>query len=129
MTMEVAEQPPASVRTRFQPGQPKRGGRRPGTPNRDRALTIKRIMELVDPIEGLARIAMGQPMMLAPAPGEDPALVYPTLADVRAALTTLAGKVMPDLKSVSLGDTGNLVTVMLNLAPSTPVKVVGEQSR
>jgi hypothetical protein len=40
----------------FRPGHPRFGGRQVGSPNRDRVLTIKRIMEMVDPIEGLARV-------------------------------------------------------------------------
>lgn len=117
-TDEEAGVPAAAPSTRFQPGHAKVGGRRRGVPNRDRQLTIGRILELVDPLEGLARIARGEPMMLATEPGGEPRPVYPTIGDVRAALTVLAGKVMPDLRSVSLENTGNEVHVFLQLGPT-----------
>ena len=73
-------------------------------------------MEMVDPLEGLAKIARGEPMLLAPAPGEPPTMVYPTLGDVRAALVALANKVMPDLKSVAVdGAAGVPVAVMIRI--------------
>jgi hypothetical protein len=113
-----AVSPPARKGQPFQPGRKKTGGRRKGVPNRDRALTIARIMQMVDPIEGLARIARGEPMMLAPEPGKPAALVYPTLADVRAALVALANKVMPDLKSVAVdGAAGTPVAVVIRFGP------------
>jgi hypothetical protein len=100
----------------FRPGHPRFGGRQLGSPNRDRVLTIKRIMEMVDPIEGLAKIALGEPMLLAPAPGEPPTMVYPTIGDVRAALVALANKVMPDLKSIAMdGAAGVPVAVMIRI--------------
>ncbi len=99
----------------FQKGRKKTGGRRENVPNRDRALTIIRIMQMVDPIEGLAKIARGEPMMLAPEPGKPAALVYPTLADVRAALVALANKVMPDLRSIAVdGAVGTPVAVVIS---------------
>jgi hypothetical protein len=106
--------PPAS-RGRFQPGHVKTGGRTKGVLNKNRRLSIDHILQLVDPLEGLARIARGEPMLLAPSPDAEPVLTYPTIADVRAALTTLANKVIPDLKSVSVEQHGNQVEVHLSL--------------
>jgi hypothetical protein len=99
----------------FQPGHAKLGGRTKGVLNKNRRLSIDHILQLVDPLEGLARIARGEPMLLSPGPDAEPTLVYPTIADVRAALTTLANKVIPDLKSVSVEQTGNQVAVYLAL--------------
>jgi hypothetical protein len=115
----------ASRSTKFQAGHPKLGGRQKGVLNRNRRLSIERILELVDPIEGLARIARGEPMMLATEPGEPPVLTYPTIGDVRAALIALCHKVIPDLKSVSVEQTGNQVEVHLSLGQMVTIAAQG----
>jgi hypothetical protein len=66
-------------------------------------------------------------MEVAPEPGStEVVLARPTMADRLAAARALADKVLPDLKSISGTDGGNLVTLMLNLSPSTGVKLIGE---
>ena len=104
MDAPVAERDAAG---RWLHGRPKTGGRAPGTPNRDRSLTIKRIMTTADPIAFLCRVVNGEAM-----DG-----VAPTMADRIAAARVLAAKVMPDLKQVAVDDGGSLVQVVLQLGP------------
>jgi hypothetical protein len=106
----------------FQPGQPKRGGRRKLTPNKDRTVTTNRIVKLADPIGALCDIANGKPMKAGLEPGaKEAVLVYPTVADRLQALKTLAAKIMPDLKAVSVEDGGQLVSVVLQLGQKVTV--------
>ena len=72
MDAPVAERDAAG---RWLHGRPKTGGRAPGVPNRDRSVTIERIVKLADPIGALCRIANGEPMLQAPEPGAEPALI------------------------------------------------------
>lgn len=105
-----------AVSTRFAPGHAKTGGRAKGTPNRDRQVSIRRILEEADPIGLLIAAARGEPMMLAVEPGGEPTLIYPTYKDVLTARMKLADKVMPDLRSVEVAGAGNMVLVNLRLA-------------
>ena len=123
------EVPPALRAHTFKPGVPRppNGGRKKGTPNRDRLLTIERIAKEADPIGVLCRIVRGEPIRAAPEPGAKAALVHPTVADVLAALRILAGKVMPDLQAVKVSDgAGQMVAVQLVLGGSPPVPPVIE---
>jgi hypothetical protein len=113
MSTDLAHDPTTG---RFVSGRPKTGGRAPGVPNRNRSTTIDRILQLSDPIGALCKIANGEPRPAAP----DGELVYPTMADQLTALRTLAGKIMPDLKQVSVDDSGTAVTVLLQLARVGP---------
>ena len=75
MTEESRREVPAALKAhQFQPGQPKTGGRRKLTPNRDRTVTIERIVKLADPIGALCEIANGKPMKVAPEPGSTAAV-------------------------------------------------------
>jgi len=118
MDAPVAERDAAG---RWLHGRPKSGGRAPGTPNRDRSVTIERIVKLADPIGTLCRIANGEPMLQAPEPGAEPALTHPTMADRLTALKVLAAKVMPDLKQISVDDGGALVQVWLQLGQKVTI--------
>jgi hypothetical protein len=103
MTTDVARRDPGTGR--FAPGTPKTGGRGPGVVNKDRRLSIDRIMSTADPLDFLCRVVRGDEL-----DG-----VTPTLLDRIAAAKVLAAKVMPDLKSISVDDGGNMVTVLLQL--------------
>ena len=123
------EVPPALRAHTFKPGVPRppNGGRKKGTPNRDRLLTIERIAKEADPIGVLCRIVRGEPIRAAPAPGAKAELVHPTVADVIAAMRILTDKTMPDLKAVAVGDGGGqLVAVQLVLGRDAPVPPVIE---
>jgi len=113
---------PARIPHGFLPGRAKTGGRLPGVPNRDRTVTIKNIVAAADPIGGLCAVARGEPRPGPPDPDTgEPTLIYPTMADQLSAMRTLAAKVMPDLKQVSVTDNGSTVTVLLQLAQKVTV--------
>ena len=102
---EVAER---DATGRFTPGRAKTGGRVPGTPNRDRRLSIDRIMSTADPVGFLCRVVNG----------EEPDV---TMADRIAAAKVLCAKVMPDLKQIGVDDGGALVSVVLQLGQKVTV--------
>jgi hypothetical protein len=104
MTTDLAQRDPAG---RFVAGRAKSGGRGPGVPNKDRRLSIDRIMATADPLDFLCRVVRGDEL-----DG-----VTPTLLDRIAAAKVLAAKVMPDLKSISVDDGGTAVQVVLQLGP------------
>ena len=107
----------------FQPGQPKRGGRRKLTPNKDRTLTVNRIVKLADPIGILCDIASGKRMRVAAEAGSAEAVdAYPTMADRLMALKVLADKVLPELKAVSVEDGSALVNVVLQLGQKVSIE-------
>ena len=114
------------VTTRFRPGAPKPpgSGRQKGTVNRDRKVSIERILASADPIATLCTVASGQPLTLAPEPGADPKPIYPTLRDVLAAASKLLDKVLPDLKAVSMEATGN--SVQINMAIGQSLRLAAE---
>jgi hypothetical protein len=93
--------------------------RKRGTPSKRKSYTAAAILKVVDPIMTLVRLSKGEPFTLVPAPGEEPTLLFPPVRDVLDASKALAAKIAPNLKGVPVDDAGNLVTVMLNLAPSS----------
>jgi len=93
-------------------GYPRSGGRQKGTPNRDRAATIEKIMSLADPLEFLCKVARGDRMSAAAKPGATEKAWWVPTGDQRiSAAQTLARKVLPDLKATELtGDLGPVIT-------------------
>lgn len=82
-------------------GQPKSGGRKRGTPNRDRAATIEKIMREADPLLYLCKIARGDRLEAGDGPNaKKKAWWYPTGDQRISALQTLARKVLPDMKAI-----------------------------
>ena len=73
-------------------GFPKSGGRKKGTPNRANAATRERIENEADPIGFLCRVNRG----------DDVDGAIPTLEQRMNAAKILAGKVVPDLRSVEM---------------------------
>jgi hypothetical protein len=110
----------------FEPGRVKTGGRKKGTPNRNRTVTIERIIKLADPIGALCRIANGEPSKVAPEPGKPAELMYPTMTDRLQALKVLAAKVLPDLKQVAVEDGGRMVSVVMQIGQKVTVPGAGE---
>ena len=89
------------------PGRPKGLGRVPGsgrkrgTPNRDRAATIEKIMREADPLLYLCKIARGDRLEAGDGPdATKKSWWFPTGDQRISALQTLARKVLPDMKAV-----------------------------
>ena len=89
------------------PGRPKGlgkvpgSGRKQGTPNKDRAATVERIMREADPLEFLCKVARGDRMSAAAKPGASKKSWWVPTGDQRiSAAQTLARKVLPDMKAV-----------------------------
>ena len=99
------------------PGQPRTGGRKPGTPNKDRAATIERIMREADPIGFLCKVVRGDRMTDGPEPGSRKRSWWYPSGDQRiTAAQTLAKKCLPDMKAVeSTGPQGEPLVVRINL--------------
>jgi hypothetical protein len=114
--------------TRFAPGHVKVGGRAKGTPNKRRSYVAEEIFAMADPIAILARIARAEPFMVAPSPGEEPVLTYPTMADVIAAATTLARKCVPDMRAIEVSTTGSAVVVNLQLGQAVTLLAEGQDA-
>ena len=100
------------------PGRPKGlgkvagSGRKPGTPNRDRAITRDFIIKEGAPVQFLCNVIKGRRFSRALEPGDKARVhVYPTLDQGLTAARILVSKIVPDLKSVEhVGeDGGNLV--------------------
>jgi hypothetical protein len=92
------------------------GGRQKGTPNKTSAATRERIEREADPIGFLIAIQNGEPFKVDPAEkGDEAAKVFPSLDQRITAATTLAKKVMPDMKAVEH-----------DVAPGAAVKFVME---
>ena len=108
MDAPVAERDAAG---RFLHGRPKTGGRTLGVPNKDRRLSIDRIMATADPVGFLCRIVNGETM-----DG-----VTPTMLDRISAAKVMPAKVMPDLKQIGVDDGGTLVQVVLQLGQKVTV--------
>jgi len=102
---EVAERDASG---RFLHGRPKTGGRTPGVVNKDRRLSIDRIMSTADPVGFLCRVVNGEELDV-------------TMADRIAAAKVLCAKVMPDLKQIGVDDAGALVSVVLQLGQKVTV--------
>ena len=98
-------------------GYPKSGGRAKGTPNKDRAATVERIMREADPIGFLAKVTRGDRMEAAPEPGaKKRSWWYPTGDQRISAAQTLAKKVLPDLKAIEhAGPLGEPMVVRISL--------------
>jgi hypothetical protein len=106
---------------RFAPGHARLGGRKKRVPDSTRTATIEQIISTADPVGRLCRIAAGKRFRAAPAPGEDPAWMYPTPADQLAALRILAGKVLPDLRAVDVKTDTDKPPLILNFVQATKV--------
>ena len=78
-------------------------GRQRGTPNRDRAATIEKIMREADPLLFLCKVARGDRMEAGSEPGASKKSWWAPTGDQRiSAAQTLARKVLPDMKAVEL---------------------------
>ena len=105
------------------PGRPKGlgkvagSGRKPGTPNKDRAATVARIMREADPIGFLCRVSRGVRMEGAAEPGaKTKTWWYPDGNQRISAAQTLARKCLPDMKAVEVsGPVGEAMVVRINL--------------
>ncbi len=105
------------------PGRPKGLGKVPGsgrargTPNRDRAATVERIMKEADPIGFLCKVSRGVRMSAALAPGDTKKTWWMPTGDQRiSAAQTLCRKVLPDMKAVEVsGPLGEPMVVRINL--------------
>ena len=105
------------------PGRPKGlgkapgSGRQKGTPNKDRAATVERIMREADPIGFLCKVARGDRMAAAIEPGaKKKSWWFPTGDQQISAAQTLLRKCLPDMKSVELGGPlGEPLSVRINL--------------
>ena len=98
------------------PGRPKGlgkvpgSGRKSGTPNKDRAATIKRIMKESDPIGFLCQVARGVRMAAAEEAGNKKrGWIFPSLDQRIQAAQTLCRKVLPDMKAIE--HSGEQVTI------------------
>ncbi len=114
---ETAEKPKRG------PGRPKGLGKVPGsgrargTPNKDRAATVERIMREADPLGFLAKVCRGDRMEAALEPGAKKKTWWFPTGDQRiVAAQTLARKVMPDMKAIEhAGPMGEPLSVRINL--------------
>ncbi len=112
-----------TAKPKRKPGRPKGLGRVPGsgrakgTANKDRAATVERIMREADPLGFLAKVCRGDRMEAALEPGAKKKTWWFPTGDQRiSAATTLARKVMPDIKSVEhSGPLGEPLSVRINL--------------
>ena len=106
------------------PGRPKGlgkvpgSGRKTGTPNKDRAATIDRIMREADPILFLCKVARGDRMSAAAKPGASGKSWWVPTGDQRiSAAQTLARKVLPDMKAVEhTGDPVPITQIVRTIA-------------
>ncbi len=98
-------------------GYPRSGGRAKGTPNKDRAATVAKIMSEADPILFLCKVCRGDRMAAALEPGDKKRVWWVPTGDQRiTAAQTLARKVMPDMKSIEhSGPLGEAMMVRINL--------------
>ena len=105
------------------PGRPKGlgkvpgSGRAKGTPNKDRAATVDRIMREADPILFLCKVCRGDRLEAALEPGaKKREWWYPTGDQRLTAAQTLARKVLPDMKAIEhTGPLGEPLSVRINL--------------
>jgi len=102
------------------PGRPKGLGRVPGsgrakgTPNRDRAATIEKIMREADPLLYLCKIARGDRLEAGDGPNATKKTWWFPTGDQRiSALQTLARKVLPDMKAVEISGEPPVVTEII----------------
>ena len=112
-------------------GYPKSGGRRRGTPNRDRAATIEKIMKLADPLEFLCKVARGDRMSAASESDASTKSWWVPTGDQRiSAAQTLARKVLPDMKAVEYsGDPPAITKIVhqvVDVGPTPPLTSTGD---
>ena len=100
-------------------GYPKSGGRKPGTANKSSQLGRDFIIKRGAPIETLCKIAKGEKIQAADSDASKRAGVYPTLDQRLAAARILAGKIVPDMKSVDLSADGGAPFVFQFIAGTT----------
>ncbi len=123
--MKMADQEKPKRPVGRPPGLPKTGGRRRGTPNKDRAATLEAIRTYSDPVGFLEKVCRGLLIECRDADGEDQkatALTRPSMEQRITAATILAKKVLPDVKAVELEVTDNTVTIHVNKYPFGPDK-------
>ena len=98
-------------------GYPRSGGRKRGTPNKDRAFTVKRIETEADPVGLLIKVCRGDRMSAGAEPGaKSRSWWFPSSDQRLQAATVLARKVLPDQKAIeSTGPQGEPITVRINL--------------
>ena len=89
-------------------GYPRSGGRAKGTPNKSTQLGRDFIIKQGSPIEVLCKIAKGEKIQAAAdsASASERKGIYPSLDQRLAAARILAGKIVPDMKSVDLSADG-----------------------
>ena len=102
-------------------GYPRSGGRAKGTPNKSTMIGRDFIVKKGAPIEKLCKIASGEKVMAAAdsASAAQRNGVYPTLDQQLAAARILAGKIVPDMKSVDLSSDGGSPFVFQFIAGTT----------
>lgn len=119
---EVRPPAPLTGSHLFQKGRAKTAGRRKGTLNKDRNVTLRRIEKSCDPIGFLCRIVNGEAVEVAPAAGVvEAVLMRPTMQDRLFAARTLANKLLPDLQATKFD--GDATPVTVNLLLATGIKV------
>ncbi len=92
------------------PGYPKTGGRRKGTPNKDRAATLEAIRSYSDPIGFLEKVCRGLLIECRDPDADDPKaaiLTRPSMEQRITAATILSKKVLPDCRAVELDTAGD----------------------
>ena len=102
-------------------GYPRSGGRAKGTPNKSTMIGRDFIIRCGAPIEKLCKIAQGQKIQAAAdtASAAQRNGVYPTVDQQLAAARILAGKIVPDMKSVDLSADGGAPFVFQFIAGTT----------
>ena len=110
------KRPPGSPK-----GYPKSGGRKPGTANKSTQLGRDFIIARGAPIETLCKIAKGEKIQAAAdiASAAKRNGIYPTIDQRLAAARILAGKIVPDMKSVDLSADGGAPFVFQFIAGTT----------
>ena len=107
-------------------GYPRSGGRQKGTPNRDRAATIEKIMREADPLLYLCKIARGDRLEAGEGSNAKKKTWWFPTGDQRiSALQTLARKVLPDMKAVELSGDAPVITEIIRQI--VDVKKPGEE--
>ena len=111
-------------------GYPKSGGRAKGTPNRDRAATIDKIMREADPLLYLCKIARGDRLEAGDGPdAKKKTWWFPTGDQRISALQTLARKVLPDMKAVEVsGETAVQISTIerIIVRPEKPAEAAAD---
>ena len=101
-------------------GYPRSGGRKPGTANKASQLGRDFIIRKGAPIETLCKIAKGEKIQCADAESASKRSgIYPTIDQRLAAARILAGKIVPDMKSVDLSADGGAPLVFQFIAGTT----------